>query len=156
MLSLGTTLGTLRNVMRASREQLEGCPGIGPTKARRLFAAFHEPFRKRARGTADETLPEKRAPEYVDFNRGAGAAAGVPAAAEGNVGGEDGEDGGVAPLRVVDEGPVAGAGAGMGGEEEGVEVGTRRATAFDVAQAFLGVGEEEFEGQEGGESGDEG
>lgn len=27
-------------------EELSACPGIGPTKVRRLYETFHEPFRR--------------------------------------------------------------------------------------------------------------
>ena len=30
-------------------EELSTCPGIGPTKVRRLFDTFHEPFRRTLR-----------------------------------------------------------------------------------------------------------
>ena len=31
---------------QASMEELSACPGIGPTKLRRLHDTFHEPFRR--------------------------------------------------------------------------------------------------------------
>ncbi|XP_065511299.1 DNA excision repair protein ERCC-1 isoform X2 [Caloenas nicobarica] len=45
-LSLLTAFGSLANVVRASREDLSLCPGIGPQKAKRLFDILHEPFLK--------------------------------------------------------------------------------------------------------------
>lgn len=32
--------------MQADMEELLACPGIGPTKVRRLYETFHEPFRR--------------------------------------------------------------------------------------------------------------
>ena len=32
--------------MKASMEELAACPGLGPTKVKRLHETFHEPFRK--------------------------------------------------------------------------------------------------------------
>lgn len=32
--------------MKASMEELAACPGLGPTKVKRLHDTFHEPFRK--------------------------------------------------------------------------------------------------------------
>lgn len=46
--TLGDAFGSVANILRASQEQLQSCPGVGPTKARRLYEAFHEPFRKDA------------------------------------------------------------------------------------------------------------
>ncbi|XP_065715546.2 DNA excision repair protein ERCC-1 [Patagioenas fasciata] len=43
-LSLLTAFGSLANVVRASRQELSLCPGIGPQKAKRLFDVLHEPF----------------------------------------------------------------------------------------------------------------
>ena len=33
-------------LLRCSAEDLKACPGIGPTKARRLHDTFHQPFRR--------------------------------------------------------------------------------------------------------------
>ena len=53
-------------MMQASMEELSACPGIGPTKVRRLYETFHEPFRR--------TL-QRQQPPVVDA--GSGASAGV-------------------------------------------------------------------------------
>lgn len=47
--------------MQASMEELSACPGIGPTKVRRLYETFHEPFRRTLhRGTEDERSREEQ------------------------------------------------------------------------------------------------
>lgn len=155
VISMGTTLGSLSAVLRAPRDALEGCAGIGPTKARRLFAAFHEPFRKKQRGgVAAQKPPEKRVPEYVAWNSRGGSdrAAGDMAqtgsgAGEGQAEGRDNEDAAGDDRNEGDEGGAAADGEGTG-------LSGHRALA-DVDAAFLGVGGEAFEGQEGGESGGE-
>ena len=37
--------------------EMSMCPGIGPTKVRRLYETFHEPFRRTLRGVASEREP---------------------------------------------------------------------------------------------------
>ncbi|KAI4301828.1 hypothetical protein L6164_035068 [Bauhinia variegata] len=44
--TLGTTFGSLSNIMGASMEDLARCPGIGERKVKRLFDTFHEPFKR--------------------------------------------------------------------------------------------------------------
>ncbi|EKX47737.1 ERCC1/Rad10 nucleotide excision repair [Guillardia theta CCMP2712] len=44
--NLSTSLGSLANIMTASRERLALCPGVGEKKIQRLFEAFREPFRQ--------------------------------------------------------------------------------------------------------------
>ncbi|DBA91926.1 TPA: hypothetical protein ACH3X2_003828 [Trebouxia sp. C0005] len=46
VLTLGATFKTVTNIMQASMEELAACPGLGPTKVKRLHETFHEPFRK--------------------------------------------------------------------------------------------------------------
>ncbi|KAI5059021.1 hypothetical protein GOP47_0025340 [Adiantum capillus-veneris] len=46
VLTLGSTFGTLAATMGASMEELARCPGIGERKVKRLYDAFHEPFRR--------------------------------------------------------------------------------------------------------------
>jgi hypothetical protein len=46
VVTLGSTFGSLAALMTASSEQLAACPGIGPTKVRRLHDTFHAPFRR--------------------------------------------------------------------------------------------------------------
>ncbi|KAG8143701.1 putative DNA excision repair protein [Naja naja] len=41
-----SVLGSLANVVQASKEDLSLCPGVGPQKAKRLFDILHEPFLK--------------------------------------------------------------------------------------------------------------
>ncbi|CAK9195889.1 unnamed protein product [Sphagnum troendelagicum] len=46
VVTLGSTFGTLAAIMGASMEELARCPGIGERKVKRLYDAFHEPFRR--------------------------------------------------------------------------------------------------------------
>lgn len=46
VLTLGATFKTAAGIMKASMNQLAACPGIGPTKVKRLYDTFHEPFRR--------------------------------------------------------------------------------------------------------------
>jgi len=45
--SLTAGLGSLRNIMLASKDQLQRIPGLGDRKVKRLYEAFHEPLRKK-------------------------------------------------------------------------------------------------------------
>lgn len=42
--SIGTAFGTLADALRANEAALDSVPGLGPTKVRRLHAAFTAPF----------------------------------------------------------------------------------------------------------------
>ncbi|KAF0930458.1 hypothetical protein E2562_032887 [Oryza meyeriana var. granulata] len=44
VVTLGSTFGSLSQVMNASMEELARCPGIGERKVKRLHDTFHEPF----------------------------------------------------------------------------------------------------------------
>lgn len=46
VLMLGATFKTASGIMKASMHQLAACPGIGPTKVKRLYETFHQPFRR--------------------------------------------------------------------------------------------------------------
>nr|KYP74356.1 DNA excision repair protein ERCC-1 [Cajanus cajan] len=46
VVTLGTTFGSLSNIIGASMEDLARCPGIGERKVKRLFDTFHEPFKR--------------------------------------------------------------------------------------------------------------
>lgn len=46
VLTLGAAFKTVTSIMQASVEELAACPGLGPTKVKRLHDTFHEPFRK--------------------------------------------------------------------------------------------------------------
>ncbi|XP_024534027.1 DNA excision repair protein ERCC-1 [Selaginella moellendorffii] len=46
VVTLGSTFGSMASVMSASMEDLARCPGIGERKVKRLYDAFHEPFRR--------------------------------------------------------------------------------------------------------------
>ena len=45
--TLGANFGSLAAVMRATERELAACPGLGPTKVKRLRDAMHAPFRRR-------------------------------------------------------------------------------------------------------------
>ena len=44
--TMGSQFGTVASILKASEEQLGSVPGLGPTKVRRLHAAFSTPFFK--------------------------------------------------------------------------------------------------------------
>ncbi|XP_051116038.1 DNA excision repair protein ERCC-1 [Andrographis paniculata] len=46
VVTLGSTFGSLANIMDASMEDLSRCPGIGEKKVKRLYDTFHEPFKR--------------------------------------------------------------------------------------------------------------
>lgn len=43
---MGDAFGSVAAMFQAEADELQACPGVGPTKARRLYEAFNEPFRK--------------------------------------------------------------------------------------------------------------
>ncbi|KAH6802936.1 nucleotide repair protein [Perilla frutescens var. frutescens] len=46
VVTLGSTFGSLSNIMDASMEDLARCPGIGERKVKCLHDTFHEPFKR--------------------------------------------------------------------------------------------------------------
>ncbi|KAG8741175.1 ssDNA endonuclease and repair protein rad10 [Ceratobasidium sp. 414] len=44
VMTLRTNFGSVKNIARATTEDLQLCPGFGPTKVRRLREAFNKPF----------------------------------------------------------------------------------------------------------------
>ncbi|KAK9071558.1 hypothetical protein SSX86_007986 [Deinandra increscens subsp. villosa] len=46
VVTLGSTFGSLSNIMDASMEDLARCPGIGERKVKCLYDTFHEPFKR--------------------------------------------------------------------------------------------------------------
>ncbi|GLI69258.1 hypothetical protein VaNZ11_013840 [Volvox africanus] len=73
--TLGTRFRSLAAMMRCSdSDRFSACPGIGPTKVRRVMEAFHEPFRKQlkmtgsaaAAGTAGAATVSTTAPMAVN------------------------------------------------------------------------------------------
>lgn len=40
------SLGSVAGIMKADKQSLAACPGIGPTKVDRLYDAFNLPFKK--------------------------------------------------------------------------------------------------------------
>lgn len=81
VLTLGRAFGSAAGIMQASMEELSACPGIGPTKVRRLYDTFHEPFRRTlqrepeiqqsADQTAGQTAEGKAVPNANDLNEDA-------------------------------------------------------------------------------------
>jgi DNA excision repair protein ERCC-1 len=60
VLTLGSTFGTLAGIFGASMEDLARCPGIGERKVKRLYDAFHEPFRRTTKQLRlDEAVTKK-------------------------------------------------------------------------------------------------
>lgn len=57
VLTLGRAFGSAAGIMQASMEDLSACPGIGPTKVRRLYETFHEPFRHTLKRDTVEEQP---------------------------------------------------------------------------------------------------
>ncbi|XP_052749186.1 DNA excision repair protein ERCC-1 isoform X2 [Galleria mellonella] len=53
-MTLITTFGTLENIIKVSERRLAECPGIGATKAKKLYKALHEPFLKRGNLNKDK------------------------------------------------------------------------------------------------------
>lgn len=64
--------------------EMSTCPGIGPTKVRRLYETFHEPFRRNLRGVVSEGEPQVPAAVTTD--------------AVAAIGDDDGDDDGDDPL----------------------------------------------------------
>jgi NAD-dependent DNA ligase len=97
VVTLGSTFGTLAALMTATTDQLAACPGLGPTKVRRIHDTFHAPFRRTAR--------QLRIQDAVrDGGAGGGGAAGL-----------DAEEAGAEPQQQGDAGDAA-AGAHGGGQ----------------------------------------
>uniref|UniRef100_A0AAY4BMW3 DNA excision repair protein ERCC-1 n=1 Tax=Denticeps clupeoides TaxID=299321 RepID=A0AAY4BMW3_9TELE len=48
VLTLLSTFSSVEGIMKASKEELELCPGLGPQKARRLHDVLHQPFLKQS------------------------------------------------------------------------------------------------------------
>ncbi|XP_068631377.1 DNA excision repair protein ERCC-1 [Battus philenor] len=67
-MTLLTTFGTLENIIKANESRLADCPGFGPTKAKKLFKALHEPFLKRGNiGDMDMKADAEFAQEGLSF-----------------------------------------------------------------------------------------
>jgi len=74
VLTLGSQFRSLADIMAASADQLAACPGIGPTKVRRIHDSFHLPFR---RGGLRQPRIDAFAAAGAPQGAGAAAAAGV-------------------------------------------------------------------------------
>jgi len=69
VLTLGRAFGSVAGTMRASMTRMATCPGVGPSKVRRLYETFHEPFRRkipRSNDLATENLIGPTAQFAVD------------------------------------------------------------------------------------------
>ncbi|KAM7273495.1 hypothetical protein ACFE04_028159 [Oxalis oulophora] len=64
VVTLGSTFGSLSNIMDASMEDLARCPGIGERKVKRLYDTFHEPFKRVV--PSRPTVPETAVPNDVE------------------------------------------------------------------------------------------
>ena len=121
VVTLGSTFSTLAALMTATSEQLAACPGIGPTKVKRIHDTFQAPFRRAT-----------RQPRITDAVGGGSAAPSPllppppppppePAAEEeedfGAAGAAD-EDGGLYGEDDVEEGAAAALPEGAGGPDE--------------------------------------
>ncbi|XP_013412183.1 DNA excision repair protein ERCC-1-like [Lingula anatina] len=58
-MTLISNFGSIENIINTSEEELSFCPGLGPQKAQRLHALFHEPFlkSKKRKLTQDKSDP---------------------------------------------------------------------------------------------------
>jgi DNA excision repair protein ERCC-1 len=70
VLTLGATFKTVTSIMQASMEELAACPGLGPTKVKRLHETFHEPFRKVVRQQRLAFAPSQPAENDEDEKAG--------------------------------------------------------------------------------------
>ncbi|KAJ9131503.1 hypothetical protein P3X46_035158 [Hevea brasiliensis] len=68
VVTLGSTFGSLSNIMDASMEDLARCPGIGERKVKRLYDTFHEPFKRvvSSHPVVPETSPKDNEPSSVN------------------------------------------------------------------------------------------
>lgn len=94
VLTLGATFKTVTSIMQASMEELAACPGLGPTKVKRLHETFHEPFRKIVRQQRLAFAPSQ--PAENDADEKAGPSQQMSAVA--NVSMEDAKAAAVEPL----------------------------------------------------------
>ncbi|KAG4919814.1 hypothetical protein JHK85_058095 [Glycine max] len=70
VVTLGTTFGSLCNIMGASMEDLARCPGIGERKVKRLFDTFHEPFKhvESSRQAIPETSVQNKPATFAKYS----------------------------------------------------------------------------------------
>ncbi len=94
VLTLGAAFKTVTSIMKASMEELAACPGLGPTKVKRLHETFHEPFRKVVRQQRLAFAPSQPAETDPDEKAGPSQQMSVVA----NVSMEDAKAAAVEPL----------------------------------------------------------
>ncbi len=58
MVTLSSSIGTVKSLMTASKERLSLCPGVGAKKVQRLFEAFNQPFLVRKKQRTDDLSTE--------------------------------------------------------------------------------------------------
>ncbi|KAK6911514.1 hypothetical protein RJ641_023607 [Dillenia turbinata] len=68
VVTLGSTFGSLANIMDASMEDLARCPGIGERKVKRLYDTFHDPFKRVTNHSAALEIPVKDNTELSSIN----------------------------------------------------------------------------------------
>ncbi|XP_059056747.1 DNA excision repair protein ERCC-1 [Achroia grisella] len=64
-MTLITTFGTLENLIQVSEQRLAECPGIGATKAKKLYKGLHQTFLKK-RDILNKDIETKSATEEFD------------------------------------------------------------------------------------------
>ncbi|GBG70030.1 hypothetical protein CBR_g4857 [Chara braunii] len=68
--TLGANFGTLSAIMGASKDELAKCPGIGERKVKRLYDAFHEPFKRAPTAVRQSQAPPETVPPAVPVATG--------------------------------------------------------------------------------------
>jgi ERCC4-type nuclease len=58
VVTLSSSIGTVKSLMTASKERLSLCPGVGAKKVQRLFEAFNQPFLVRKKQRTDDLSTE--------------------------------------------------------------------------------------------------
>ncbi len=58
MVTLSSSLGTVKSLVTASKERLSLCPGVGAKKVQRLFEAFNQPFLVRKKQRTEDSPTE--------------------------------------------------------------------------------------------------
>ncbi|GIL86708.1 hypothetical protein Vretifemale_14955 [Volvox reticuliferus] len=148
--TLGTSFGSLAAMMRCSDpDRFSACPGIGPTKVRRLMEAFHEPFRKQLKMTGSATAAGTTGAATVNMIAPVAVNAAVAHVTPGGV-----VHGAAAPLSGTLSSSAVALAEGLGGQgtqdahEEGLEDGNRKVGATG-AEGAGGVVPEELNGSGG-------
>ena len=110
--------GSIAAIFRAPAEELQACPGIGPTKARRLHEAFHQPFRRSVAASAAAAAAAAGVQQQQAQQQQAAVAAAAAATAEEKMQ-EAGEEEEEWPDEDGEEAAGEGSGGGSGGGGSG-------------------------------------